>query len=862
MGLEIENVKQLKGIWDPNDVSTNTKIADEVPAIGTEINGVAKDAANVDSVERNTESQKSAFVSALDAKLQNDANNAFVPGANLMAFLDANISDASLRAEVDGYIREIERMTPAQYLTEFARADRNSVKSKLLEVYIRNERIKQFDRLDDYMAMDKSVSITQKIENVRQGYYKDENGVMQDLGLRNPQSDVYVYPSNDYEKDALYMYETEVLAPQMDVMMRAGLLKLEEEGKLDDAYKGNLAKAVIEAVEGPGADDKVFEAYINKRGGIGKLAKRHEAVMKRREELKHVTIDEIHRELKDSTFKSLEKYLKDHDNGDGTYNLSEISEAIEYRVGKDFLVNRNDDPNKILAELEGVREELGAGRHIVDIENFDPANKYRQTKDLIEFCGFKTENRNHTPSIVDAAKAIFGGAAAGTVAHVAAPQVAAIEINKYLNLSQTVTLNGEIISLQVIDEVKNIIINVDRWDNVLKAAAAGGLTALALSTLEQVIFGRDIDFERECFDKSDFDRNSERYTIKANYEQYLKDKGDEQYERIKFLLDQYPARPDGTWDYDGFFNFLRLVAGLGSNLNCEEIAGAKMYPDVTPPVPTPPVRPKLIQTETVEKVEEHVPYEIKEETESKFTSKDGIGKATWRHLANELYDCENPSLKDIYPNPNDRIRVIKLAQCINDGDSPEKYSKERMDFLLNLSKLNPQELRNVPYFNADAYFGYTDANGKQVLGVLNAPTLPQEPVRDENGNIKYKKNGQPEMQFAVKLPPVLCGVSRCEITGPEIFDAKYTGTIKKVAVNVGSSTFYEASGEHVITRDGDPKYVLGVEGGGERRVFNSEEERAQEAQELQDAVGAEAPENLLPDEFEQRLKKPEEQPQE
>ncbi len=768
MGLEIDKaaLKNLNGIWDPNEMGvTNHKkpMRPDDVEIGEEFNGVAPGDVNVDradlvaSVGSDTEAannkagvsnkeeilpEEKKAAKMINYELQYAAFDKLRPGEQLKSFLDEKITDEKVKAKVDQYLDEISKLSPEEYLSVYEKSEKkNPLMHALLEVYIRDEVIKAEEELAEFLDKDKSDNITSKLENIKQGMYRDEKGVMHSLELNGQKKDgVHVYPSNPYQEYAFYHYETEVLPYEMDTKMRQALLKLEEEGKLQNLeFDEDLVQAIVKAAQKSpdSGSDVIFERYVRNRSDIRRITQRHDKIMKRREELKHVTQKEIDNKLKKSTKESIKEYMEAHKNEDGTYDLSGISEAIEYRVGKDYLVNRNDDPNKVLYEVEQARKELIA-QGIADKYNFDKedSSRFPQTKDLIDFCDFEYEHRNHTPSIVGAAQGLFNGAVTGAIAHIAAPQVREVIYNKTVHIHQNVVVNVNGVETTIenlVDQIKQKKINISVWRNICQAVEAGAISGILLNILEEAIFGRDIDFERECFDKSDFDRNKERYTIKANYEQYLKDTVPSQYERIKFILDMYPAKADGTWDYDDFFNNMRIMAGLGSNLNCQEIAGSRMYPDL------PSVKPAEI---SLAKAEKHWSLQTEDVVEEMEISEDNLNKddqiifnkrarsSGWSHLANNIYNCgpDGKSLVQVF-GLKKAIRILKLAQAVTDGN----YSLERMNSLYELSIKSSANLKNIEGFDYGTYYSVLMGN----------------------------------FPASIKLPKELAGVVRCEISEDE-----------------------------------------------------------------------------------------------
>ena len=548
------------------------------------------------------------------------------------------------------------------------------------------------------------------------------------------------FPKTSYDEYALQSYSEELLPREMDLVFRQILLKLEEDGKLGELKsKGKLADAMIEVSrERMGGEDELFEEYIidnaKNRNTKVKVARRHDRVMERREELKQVTLKEIESKLKKSTRESIKDYMEAHKNDDGTYDLSEISELIEKRVGKDFYVNRHDDNNKTIAEIEQVRKELIA-KDVADSENFDKKDKrYKQTKDLIKFCEYDRQSRNHVPSGLGILSGLIGGAAVGGSAHYfASPDIIPVNNTVNVDVVNNIIINGEITSTSTTTANVSQNLAVPFRPDILTAGVIGGVSTAALVAAEDAIFGRDIPYERPCVDTMDYDTNDERYTNKHLFVDYLKKTDEAQYNAVKHILDKYPANEDGSWDHAGYFNELRTTGGKGSPTNCQELTGEKLYPEQPDPV--------IITSEKKETVDDKDKpiYDTVETPEDCVYSKQAR-RTSWAHLVT-LYDCGTETfLEKCGGDMNKAIRMIKIAQAITDGN----YSFERLEDLYQKSRKGASNLKNIDGLDYGTYYSVLMGN------------IPS----------------------SVKLPKELAGAERCDISEDEheLIAAKATDT--------------------------------------------------------------------------------------
>lgn len=696
----------------------------------------------------------------------------------------------------------------------------------------KEEREKAAAQVLEFMLKDQSESYTKKLENIRQGFYQDENGKIQSLGIRpEGTTEVHVYPSNEYQEQALASYLKNIMTKEMDVRMRMALKKLKEEGKLDSLSDAELVKEVMKTAGVP-EDDKVFEQFVDKRKDVSKIMKRHDKVMNRREELKKVSQDEIDRKLTKKTRESLKDYMEAHKNEDGTYDLSEISEAIEYRTGKDYIVNRYDDKSKTLYEVKQVRKELVA-RDILNGGKLDKENgPYPQVKDLIDFCEYKMEDRNRVPSLIEAGMDIFNGAASGVAAHVFAMQETGIELN-YYETQITNIINGNVTVTHTDFDYKQVIQMFDVWKNTGAAIIAGGLTSLALGMLEDVIFGRDV-IERECFDKSDYDPNNIRYTNKNQYIAYLKKVAPSEYEKIEPILKNYPVKEGkkedeaDNWDHNKFFGHLNVMAGLGSNLNCAEIAGAKLFPEEKKFDAEPAKEKKIYKSENKVNYNFNMPDKEVEVSEDSLTNGDKIifnkeaKRSSWKHLAENIYDCneDGKSLSDVFGQAK-AIRIIKIAQAITDGD----YSRERMEKLYELSLKGASKLKGIDGVDYGVYYSMLTGNFPSEI------KLPKELAGVKRCDVSEDEH---ELKLGYKLSKDQLDPNRAAANGPA--KGKYKKIEKGSKVEGGAVVYYFKDEEGKIHTFSDKAQW-------EAAVKEAEERLGKEAKEVQyDRLNQEDPE--------------------
>lgn len=759
MGIEInlDKLKKLNFQMESTEKAV-TSAPSECIEIGTELGGVTEGYSDKTVFSKKEsgkpESKEQDIANKIVSELRTNSEFRL---AGLKDFLNKNISDSELRAEADKCIEKIEKMDSEKYIKEYKKEKDGSLYKGILEVYI-NE--KKTEALIDFgkffaRASKKGSNYTDIINAYKAGWTIDEDGNMKNNGK-----------ISTYQEYALNTYTTLQMPNEMEILYQKGIKALEKEGTLQNYKTENeLAKAVAEKVGINGTDLK-FETYVKGKKTITKLVERHDKIMKRREELKHVSKEEIEKKLNKKTIASIKSYMEDHKNDDGTYDLSGISVVLEKRVGKDYLVNRYDDKNKERSEREGSRRELvkprenSQGNNDTIVKNpagFDPADysSYNQTDDLLHFCEYPFEPKNHVPSIIDSIIDLVECASAGFLAHIGAPQlnnlyitqeVVLKEILNYIPASQfgDIISTGENAAISIQGLSVTIIQSTEEhllWDNILPAVGIGCLVSIATKIVSEAIFGREIPCEPECFDITDFDKNDPTFNNKANYIEYLKAIG--KYDnKIKSKLENYPVSEGksedetNNWNYEDFLNDMRTdEAGQGSNRNCLEAAGAEMYPDVKP-VEQKPFQPQaVVFSKIVEEQESEENYQKRVKQSQDNYRIMNTNDSDWDTILG-LYPC----LEEVMGSRKNAVRAIAIIQGIEDD--------EKFDFN------DAKKIRHI----VDLSFEYQNTKNKARLAEIEAE-LEQIP------GYKWEKawNHWKHYQVNRNLPKSIAG---CE--GPEV----------------------------------------------------------------------------------------------
>ena len=523
---------------------------------------------------------------------------------------------------------------------------------------------------------------------------------------------------------------------------------------LENRYKGVLDGTVRDAdtkeyLEAQNAnDDKYVDKAIGKRKKERKTIDRGAKVNHRAVEISSLTRNDIKKELGDDLFEKLNRsYLPTVLKEDGSYDLSDISDAIVSRAGADFVVNQSKDDK--MAEITNIKNHLQAefGVELTD----------KEVKKLIKFCEIKRERNDHTPGIL---KTLIGGAsgligAMGanstldvtqkvtiTIEEAATAEALKTELREQgIKFSETELTNGKV-SIKILQEVfsdKTVL-------NLLKGLGIGLITGAAFD----LVFGNKRD-EQSCMSIADYDIHDPKYTNADKYKEYVAQvfsKSPEKVAALHVLVDAYHEKYGENW-HSEFQQVLRDVAGIGSKLNPNECRMLK-YQDVKVKGNDDDGDDGDNEIHNTEDDHTYATHQ-KDAVEAEYEAVPVIDGSTtsWPKIAGQ-YDC----LIQTY-GLQDAIRMIKIAQAIKNGD----YSKENMEKLLQLSKKGHDNLRNIEGVNFNAYMSAIratylpalkkDSNGKPIEGTgVKVPVELAECTRDTSKSLKADKAKDAETVIA------------------------------------------------------------------------------------------------------------------
>ena len=661
--------------------------------------------------------------------------------------------------------------------------EKNEVFKRIIDIYSKEQVTLEIAKLRN--TIQEYPNFTKQLAALKKGKYLDKKGEEKDLG--------YNYPQNDFQKWALEAYIQGVKPIDMLTKM-TDIMKELKADVVSDVFnkRKDIRKEIIKAAADNYGEDKDFEKFVNKCAvnDILDVLKHYNAIMKRREELKHLTKEDLEAgrgglKLSEETLRSLKPYLNEQDadgnykhqyeeNGVTYYDLSEISDIIGDHAGYDFFINQND-VNQDYCEIENTRFELA---NVLDAGAFDQKYERSQTKDLIKFCGYEIDGRDRSNWAGKLLAGIIVGGAAGGLGHV----ISSRDIKVNVTDENIVNVNIQGMGNINVAEVLTSSVLVKTGGLVSSIATGAGIGAVP--AIIDIIRGEDRN-EGVCHnyvEKFNPNCRTANHLNLDEFEQYLiNGEGQGSEAKIKAMLKPYRLDANGNWDYVKWMTDVNKQRGVGSQLNgieClnplgmgEEVANAPVEFEMTS------------WEETVENQGEDT---VISENMDKFTGKEVAG-ANWECLIRNGYGDDFIEKYGLAK----AIRILKLAQCVTDGN----YSEKRMEDLYAKSKLQNcrYELTHTEGFNAELFFKDIKT-GK--VGILSASDLPSEEYTDGSGAIKRR--------YAVKLPAELAGNKRVAEHGYNLGGCGKLKLAEVTELDKPSSYFGEQtkSGEITYTKTG------------------------------------------------------------
>ena len=446
------------------------------------------------------------------------------------------------------------------------------------------------------------------------------------------------------------------------------------------------------------------------------------------------------------------------DKGNGEYDVSKLSMIIGEHVGANYKLDRQTSDFKALAEITKTTSALAAATELKNLSE-------QEAKMLVEMCGYKVEGKNWGKAILAATAGalVTGLSAAGSAAtnkkYVLDSKVTNsnhVEFNlkcsgKTLEDLKNQFGNIEGASLNLIEGGLQVIIDQKSvvpllWkgskkimDTALKAAIPGavlGLLAGLKDSPEKPITSTQFN----CTTLEEYakvlDSEVKQKAIDPKYKDAL----------MMIAATFITEDKDGNkvWDCEGYKTFLNNAAGNGGVLNREELLGGlAMLKDIDDGDDDGDDDVHNNGNEDEHNYAIHNQDAVDPEYEN-VPAIDG-SRTSWPKIAGQ-YECliEKYGLQDA-------IRIIKIAQAINNGD----YSTENIEKLLVLSKKGRQNLQNIEGIDYRAYTSALDAtylpalkkdsNGNAIPGTgVKVPVQLADCTRDASKSLKAPRTNGAE----------------------------------------------------------------------------------------------------------------------
>lgn len=432
------------------------------------------------------------------------------------------------------------------------------------------------------------------------------------------------------------------------------------------------------------------------------------------------------------------------DLGNGKYDVSALSELIGLHVGANYKMDRTSSDYKALAEKTKTTSALAAATELKNLTE-------DEAKMLVEMCGYKVEGKNLGKAILGATigALVNGLGAAGAAA--TNPRAVAYNNDHFefnldmgsADLDKFMDENSYVISsleeqggiVNIANGVLQIIIDKNDVRRFSKFILETGLKSSIIGAAAGLIAGLK-DAPEKPITSTQFECTTlEEYAKVLDSEAKQKALAPE-YKDALMLIALSFTNEDGSWNCDEYKLFLNEAAGNGGVLNREELLGAlseiNKKEDVTEKNNTTPVVEKDHNYSTKDKNAVAAEYKDIPVIDGSTTS--------WSKIAGQ-YDC----LVDRY-GLQDAIRMIKIAQAINNGD----YGKENMERLLAISKKGLSHMKNIEGLDFEAYKSALQATylpslkkdneGNNIPGTgVKVPVNIADCIRDESKSLKADK---------------------------------------------------------------------------------------------------------------------------
>lgn len=437
------------------------------------------------------------------------------------------------------------------------------------------------------------------------------------------------------------------------------------------------------------------------------------------------------------------------DMGNGKYDVSPLSELIGLHVGANYKMDRTTGDYKALAEKTKTTSALAAATELKNLTE-------KEAEMLVKMCGYDVEGKDWGKAILGATigALVNGLGAAGAAA--SNPRAVAynndhfeLNLNMGSDLAKFMEANSQALAglmdqggiINTANGFLQIIIDKNDVRRFSKFILETGLKSSIIGAAAGLIAGLKDDPEKPITSTQFECTTLEEYAQILESESTQKALKPEYKDALLLIATTY-LKEDGSWDCEGYKMFLNKAAGNGGVLNREELIGALSELKKDEEVHGGDDGDDGDEDITPVEDEHNYSTHDKEGIDAEYKDVPVIdGRTTsWTKIAGQ-YDC----LVERY-GLSDAIRMIKIAQGINNGD----YSKETMERLLAISKKGLSHMKNIEGLDYEAYKSaltatYLDAIGRDSEGNIipgtgvKVPTNLADCVRDESQSLKADK---------------------------------------------------------------------------------------------------------------------------
>lgn len=701
MGIEISNIKN----------SELQKIAAEIDAQGNKNGKIDGKETSIFNEKKNSfeRAEKTVF-----RHLDNIIEANKTKRSGLIEALDTKLGtqkDDARYVELKTSITEVMSLMPETYASyKDIKDQHNTVLSKLEEKGLKDDLHKEIlDKLEEIAKAEVLGAAVVKIDEQYKEAAKTETNSEKIMdSMKDSMKKDKTFKAEN--KDAFKYYESNIIM----VNAKESVLRTIEEVavKANDNGK-DIQNATKEALKAKGewnkytekvlfGDKNIFKVIGNwaaNKKSTGRMAADNRARAEKVEESKTKTEKEVLKALgkKSTVFEALVSNELISQKEDGSYDLSVISSIIRQNVGANYKMDRNAKIDKAISEK---LRTTGAAAIATQLEDLTEG----EAKQLAKLCGYEIEGVNWKKVIIGGILGLMAGGAAGAAGTAMQPNKSVLVEGDVVNHNLNLTLNGDfdpaalgplpegITATQtgtgVTIKIAQQVVQPDRLVKFIK-----NLWDFAPTTIVPALVGAALGALAGLEDKGEVPETVTQFS-ETDITKYL--------ERVRKETPEYATilEPlamsfikNGKWDVEGYKQLLNSAAGDGGKLNIEEATGMVQESYRKKDAPVEEVKEQTVVTNEKEpdpdrlKTSQHTT-----KIQEKVPTIDG-SKTTWAKIAGQYGNL----VKDY--DVSKAIRILKLAQAINNGD----YSKENLEELMKLSYENRNALKSIEGFDYDAF---------------------------------------------------------------------------------------------------------------------------------------------------------------